>query len=350
MPPTPSHARPPIASAHTPMPFARAIVGAYARRGADPTAALHAARIAPASVRDPDARITARQMELLSGHAMRELDDEALGWFSRALPWGTYGMLCRASLTAPTLGVALQRWCRHHRLLTGDVELGLAVEAEVATLSIVERRRLGAARELCLVTLLRYAHGFACWAVDSRIPPLALALPFEPPPHASAYAHVFPGPVAFGEARAALSFDAGYLALALLRDEQDMRAMLKRALAFTVFHYRRDRLLVPRVRDLLRRCAGEVRTAQDAAGLLHVSVRSLHRQLRGEGSSLQALKDEARRGLALDLLARGDRPVKQVAAAVGFRNEKSFSRAFRGWTGLTPAAARRAAPRRAPPG
>ncbi len=326
------------------MPFARAIVRAYARRGTDPRAALQAARIAPSSVRDPGARITARQMELLSGHAMQELDDEALGWFSRPLPWGTYGMLCRASLTAPNLGVALRRWCRHHRLLTGDVELLLDVEGAVATLSIVEERRLGSARELCLVTLLRYAHGFACWAVDSRIPPLALALPFDPPPHASAYAHVFPGPVVFGAARAGLSFDAGYLALPLLRDERDMRAMLQRALAFTVFHYRRDRLLVPRVRDLLRRRADEVRTAWDASRLLHVSVRSLHRQLRGEGSSLQALKDEARRDLALDLLARGDRPVKQVAAAVGYRNVKSFSRAFRGWTGLSPAAARRTGP------
>jgi AraC-like DNA-binding protein len=98
---------------------------------------------------------------------------------------------------------------------------------------------------------------------------------------------------------------------------------------------------VPRVRDLLRHHAGEVRTAQDAARRLHVSVRTMHRQLREEGSTLQALKDEARRDLAVDLLARGDRSVKQVAAAVGFRNEKSFSRAFRGWTGHSPVTALR---------
>ena len=28
---------------------------------------------------------------------MQELDDEALGWFNRRLPWGSYGMLARAS-------------------------------------------------------------------------------------------------------------------------------------------------------------------------------------------------------------------------------------------------------------
>jgi AraC-like DNA-binding protein len=322
------------------MAFVRAMVRAYERRGLDPGGALREARIAPDRIGDPDARITARQMEIVSGAAMQELDDEALGWFSRRLPWGSYGMLCRASLTAPTLGVALKRWCRHHRLLTGDVLLSLSVEGNEATLSVEEHRRLGELRELCLVTMLRYVHGYACWAVDSRIPLLRGAFPFEAPPHASAYPHVFPGPVAFGEARAGFTFDAQYLALPLRRDEHDMRVMLQRALAFTVFHSRRDRLLVRRVRELLRRRAAEARTAGDVARLLHVSVRTLHRQIREEGSSLQALKDEARRDLAVELLSRGRQPVKQVAGAVGFRSEKSFARAFRGWTGRSPASYR----------
>ncbi|MDP1270813.1 AraC family transcriptional regulator ligand-binding domain-containing protein, partial [Klebsiella pneumoniae] len=81
----------------------------------DPANALRHAQIDAAALDDPGARVTAAQMEVMSGHAMQELDDEALGWFSRRLPWGCYGMLCRASLTAPTLEVALKRWCRHHR-------------------------------------------------------------------------------------------------------------------------------------------------------------------------------------------------------------------------------------------
>ena len=93
--------------AETPMAFVRAISSAFTLRGLDPLPALQAAQIAPDLLHQPDARITALQMEWLSASAMRELDDEALGWFSRRLPWGSYGMLVRASLTAPTLSVAL---------------------------------------------------------------------------------------------------------------------------------------------------------------------------------------------------------------------------------------------------
>jgi len=54
---------------------------------------------------------------------------------------------------------------------------------------------------------------------------------------------------------------------------------------------------------------------------------------------------------ALELLERSDRPLKQVAAAVGYADAKSFARAFKAWTGRTPGAVRRAAAQRpdAPP-
>jgi hypothetical protein len=108
----------PTGRAATPIAFVRAIAAAYARHGKSPAAALRQARIAPRDLRDTAGRVTAAQFEALSAHAMQELDDEALGWFARRLPWGSYGMLCRGSVTAPTLEVALKRWCRQHRLLT----------------------------------------------------------------------------------------------------------------------------------------------------------------------------------------------------------------------------------------
>jgi transcriptional regulator GlxA family with amidase domain len=48
-----------------------------------------------------------------------------------------------------------------------------------------------------------------------------------------------------------------------------------------------------------------------------------------------------RRERALTLLHRTRQPIKRVALACGFVSEKSFMRAFRQWTGDTPAQYRR---------
>lgn len=329
------------APAHTPMAYARVIAQAFEARGMDPAPSLRLAQITPSQLAQPQGRITARQMELLSGAAMQALDDEALGAFRRRLPWGSYGMLARASLTSPELGLALRRWCRHHGLLTDDVRLQLQVEDDVAIIGIEEsvahRQLLPDARELSLVHLLRNLHGLSCWYVDSRIPIRSTSFPFPAPAHAAAFVHMFSGAVAFGAVHAAMRFDARYLALPLRRDERALGQMLQRALPLTVVQYRRDRLLVQQVRQLLQAQAERPHSAPALAQTLNVSARTLHRQLREEGASLQQLKDEVRCEEAKALLWRSSRPVKQIAAAVGFRNEKSFIRAFRGWTGTTPA-------------
>lgn len=328
-------------AAVTPMAFARAIVAAYRRLGGEPDEALRLAQITPAQLARPDARMTARQMEALSAAAMQELDDEGLGAFARRLPWGSYGMLARASLTAPDLGVALKRWCRHHALLTDDVRLSLVVQGASAFVLLEEVRPLPReVRELSIAFLLRNVHGLACWYVDSRIPLLGAAFPFAAPPHAEAYAHMFPAPLQFDAPQAAIRFDAQYLRLPLRRDEKALSQMLQRALSITVLPYRRDRLLVPQVRQALAAHPERAHSADALAQLLHVSARTLHRQLKEEGASLQQLKDEVRMEKAKDLLWRTQRPVKQVAASVGFRNEKSFARAFRQWVGVTPGAFR----------
>ncbi len=339
-----SRRAPAAPAAETPMAFARAIVAAYERRQLAPDAALGLARITHAQLRQEDRRITARQMEVLSGAAMQELDDEGLGAFTRRIPWGSYGMLARASLTAPDLGVALKRWCRHHGLLTDDIRLTLTASGSSAVITLEEPRPLPReVRELSIAFILRNIHGLACWYVDSRIPLQEAFFPFPAPPHADAYPHMFPGPLAFDAAAAGIRFDARYLKLPLRRDEKALAQMLQRALAITVLQYRRDRLLVPQVRQALAAHPERSHSAEALAGLLHVSPRTLHRQLKEEGASLQQLKDEVRLERAKDLLYRTDKPVKQVAAAVGFRNEKSFARAFREWVGVSPGEFRRSA-------
>jgi AraC-like DNA-binding protein len=324
----------------TPVAFVRGVVAAYAKYGLDPGAALGKAQVPLSLIKATDARITAAQFELLASHAMRELDDEALGWFSRRLPWGTYGMLCRASITAPNLEIALKRWRRHHRILTDDVRFDLAISDDVAVVSIHEACDLGPVREFCLVTLLRYVLGFSCWAVDSAITLRAAEFPFPEPGHVSVYPTIFCKNVHFDAERARILFDKRYLTLPLKRSSAELDNMLKGALRLTVLPYRRDRLLIDRVRRVLRNAGSRVLGAEDVASELALSTRTMHRRLRDEATSLRQLRKEIKLELAKRELVSGRTPIKRIASLAGFRNEKSFSRAFRLWTGSSPSAFR----------
>ena len=85
-----------------------------------------------------------------------------------------------------------------------------------------------------------------------------------------------------------------------------------------------------RVRHALINPAVMPHSAQNLAAALNLSPRSLPRQLREEGVSLQQLKDGVHSEKARDLLLRTKKLLKQAAVATGFKNDKSFSRAFQG--------------------
>ena len=339
MPLNPTATAPAERRRETPIAFIKAISEAYDRSGRDPNNLLQTAQIKPADLTDTSLKVSSLQMERASLIAMQELDDEALGWFERRLPWGSYAMLLRASLSSANLGLALKRWCRHHGLLTQRITLATETLDGKARIVLTEQQPLHDDlhnwQEFCVVSVLRNALGVAQWLIDSQIRLQSIQLRFPAPQHKDSYRVLFDGPVSFNARAHVVEFDAGYLALPVRRDEAAAQRLLQRALQLMVWPYRRDRLLIERIHQWLRDNPNQ-QTAEKLSKMLHMSTRTLHRQLHENGTSLQALKDKVRQELACELLARTDRPIKSIAAAVGFQNEKSFIRAFNHWQGCSP--------------
>ncbi|MEM9839544.1 MAG: helix-turn-helix domain-containing protein [Pseudomonadota bacterium] len=100
-----------------------------------------------------------------------------------------------------------------------------------------------------------------------------------------------------------------------------------------------DRTFAGRVRLLIEEGAGDQTAVADALGM---SVATLRRRLVDEGASFRGLRTETLRAKAEGLL-RTDMPLVHVAERLGFSDVRSFSRAFKTWTGLTPNTMRRSA-------
>ncbi|MBM97089.1 MAG: hypothetical protein CMI09_14730 [Oceanospirillaceae bacterium] len=82
-------------------------------------------------------------------------------------------------------------------------------------------------------------------------------------------------------------------------------------------------------------------TKEAVADLLGTSARTLTRRLQEEGSQFSTLSKQCRLIRAASALKRTSKDVQQLANELGFSDRRGFERAFKQWTGRTPAAYRR---------
>jgi AraC-like DNA-binding protein len=80
---------------------------------------------------------------------------------------------------------------------------------------------------------------------------------------------------------------------------------------------------------------------ETVAKALGLSRQTLYRRLKAEGTTFEALVERVRRRLALRFVRDEGLAVKEAAWRLGFAEPSAFSRAFKRWTGKSPAEMRR---------
>lgn len=76
---------------------------------------------------------------------------------------------------------------------------------------------------------------------------------------------------------------------------------------------------------------------ESVAANFNMSVRSLQRKLKEEGTSFMEVVDTVKAELSIRYLQSGNYAIKEVAYMLGYNESSAFLRAFKRWTGKTPA-------------
>lgn len=72
------------------------------------------------------------------------------------------------------------------------------------------------------------------------------------------------------------------------------------------------------------------------AELVGLPTRRVQRLLSANATSYRQLKEDVRRGIAMDMLANTSVPIADISSQLGFSAVSAFDRAFKQWTGMTP--------------
>lgn len=309
-------------------------------------AALRLLHIDPELLQAPEARVTADQYIALYRFVHEQLRDEGLGFFSRPMRPGSYALVMRSLITAPTLERAADRLARAYTLLLDDARFecvregeGEGEDARVALRMMLPAQPTPERAYVHEFMVRVFLHTLV-WLSAGTLRARRLDFGCARPAHAHEYATVFPGEVFFGQDCSALWFAREDLAQPVRRDALALRDYLAKAPGHVVLPRRTDRTTLMRVRQHLQRARPHWPDLPAVAEVLHMSVSSLQRRLGAEGTSFQEVRNALRRDIAVVRLTTSAVPLAELAQELGFADNAAFQRAFKAWTGSAPGAYR----------
>jgi AraC-like DNA-binding protein len=300
-----------------------------------PSALLDGLPVTMTELAEPTTRVPVPVCEAIVTRAIALTREPALAFhLGTQMKVSSHGFLGFAAMTASTAGDALQLACRFASTRTSAIGLALYIEGDTASLVIEERAPLGALREFAVLALMvglwRIGH-----VLTGVVPDGIGECAFPAPAYLTAMA--LGGRLRFDRPAHRLVFARSLLAMPIVSADvvatQLAREQCERELATIA-----EASLPARIRGAIaaRPSAGVDAIARE----LHVSPRTLKRKLAEHGTTFSAIRDAVRLQRALLLLDDRARSIGDIATALGYTEVPNFSRAFRKWTGTTPAAHR----------
>jgi len=320
-----------------------AMVRTAESRGVHTADVLRDAGLSHDLLEDPDARIPAPAVMAVWNALRERCGDPALQVVAPAtLPFGAYRVIDYLVAACTTVGEGIQAFTRFFGLIADAVSLTITREQD-------EYRMY-----LCMAdgtpvppVYVDYVFSALVTRIRMRIRPTLHVLRVElrqpEPVNAEIYSKVFGAPVIFGSPADRLCFSTSEWEArtesadaALARVLEDHARMLARRNPHPARGFRAE------VQQAIAAAVPEGNgSVHNIARALNVSARTLQRKLVEAGTSFREISDLVRGQLAQEYLSDKSVSIAEVAFLLGFSEQSSFNRAFRGWTGESPGRWRR---------
>ena len=250
----------------------------------------------------------------------------------------SYGSFGFALMSCANLRESVRLMLRYGQVL---IQPGWAVHEHEGGLLLRARISTGTAAQQQLLAELIFSNLFAggrslYGSTVERAESVEIHLSHSRPAHSACYRRAFNMPV---------TFDCEYNQLFLPAQVLDTPVRTANRTQHVVFQQQCEEMLraldrveetTTAVRQLLIQSAGDFLDIAQVAECLHVSERTLRRQLEAESTSFRSVFDDIRDLLAREYLAKTELTIADIAHLLDYSETVSFRRAFARWNGVTP--------------
>jgi AraC-like DNA-binding protein len=243
------------------------------------------------------------------------------------------GLLVKYS---PDVKSALQALVRYYHLRAQGAVITLGWQAGQASLGFEIYERHNDAVDQLVDGALAYECNIMRELCGADWAPAEVRFAHGEPQDTGPFRRFFRSPLSFHAGHSALSFDAAWLDKRLPVDDPGLLSLLQAQVNALEAEHGED--LPSQVRSVLR-TALLTKNAQteEVAALFSMHSRTLARRLEAHGTHFQALVDEVRFEIARQMLERSAMEVRDIAEMLGYADASALTRAFRRWSGTTPA-------------
>ena len=251
-----------------------------------------------------------------------------------------FGLLGQIFQASATVGDAIRECITRIELHTQGTRWELSSDGDVSNIAC----RLDDFVEKGAVQSTQLAVG-AFWRLmrllsDRRWHPTMVSFTFSEPKDTLVYKRFFGVPVLFGADENMAVFHSADLQIALPKHDEYLKKVLEKYAETIQMSRRRD--ITDDVKDLVRKNLRNGKTGIDqVARFFPFERRTLQRQLESLGTNFQQLSLEVRMDVAQDRLLNSNVTIARLADSLGYRDQGSFTKAFKAYVGFAPVAWRR---------
>lgn len=327
--------------AHTfPAAHVLQLVTLVARWGITAEELLQGAGLREHELEVPNARVSVHTLSTLTERARTLTAEPGLGFYlGLQKRLSMYGYLGFAQMHAATVRESLELAVRYAPTVTTGLSLSLDIDGDFATVTVHEHVDLGSAHDIALFSFLVGTRQLTTTMTGRSKGRVSIDIPLPKPDYFDRFAHLLPG-ARFDACALRICFPARGLDVPLVTPDRAALSLAREACERMLQDLGFDRSLPARVQRLLEK-AQVFPTITEVARSLRQSTRTLKRKLAAEGVSFSELLERARRARAERLLGSTALPLEEIAEQLDYSTLPNFARAFRRWTGQTPAAYRK---------
>ena len=284
-------------------------------------------------------RVDGEQMARLVQYVWANLNDEFLGCTNQPCKLGMFPFMARHVLHYKSLENMLEQGISFYNLVTDDLQMKLLRSGDFAELAFTFPHPERDPQHFFLEFWLIIWHRFSSWLIDVKIPLSQVCFTHPKPAHYQEAKLLFACRHSFNRPVVKLCFHAKYLDLPCVRTKKELTRFLRDSPADLITIPGSEHSFKAKIRAILLHHESDTLYCPSFETLalnLSMSAQTLRRRLKVEGTSYPMIKDEIRRDLAIDYLQMSNRSITDISNALGFSEPRSFTRAFKHWTGVSP--------------